>query len=132
MWRLDEHGEPSPELRLVKTSTVLSGLMGVVWGGYLTSREERLRFIHENKHEMFKHPYEAQRGMVDRMTLGFGKGGFRLGWRMALLTFMFTSVSTSLTAIRNKINPLDHVAAGAVMGSAWRISVSRQITQPCN
>lgn len=56
---------------------VLAGFVGVVWGGYLRSREARLRFIEENKHEMFKHPYEAQRSMVDRMMLGFGRGGFR-------------------------------------------------------
>ncbi len=40
---------------------------------------------------------------------------------MALLTFIFTSVSTSMTAIRNKVNPVDHLVAGATMGVLWRL-----------
>ncbi len=49
-----------------------------------------------------------------------------LCWRMALCTFVFTSVGISLTAIRNKINPLDQAVAGSAMGIVWKFKVSEK------
>lgn len=77
MWRFDDYGNPSPELSFVKNSTFLAFLTGLVWGGYSDSKETRKKFMVENKHEMFKHPFEAQAAMVDRMGISFMKGGWR-------------------------------------------------------
>ncbi len=55
------------------------------------------------------------------MALSMIQGGFRLGWRMCLLTFVFMSVGTSLAVMRNAVNPLDYLVAGATMGAVYRL-----------
>ncbi len=106
---------------MVINATCMSGLTGLIYGGYLRSRDARIRFMAENKHEMFRHPREAQAAMVDRMVLSFVRGGCSLGWRMGLLALFFTGAGLTLTVARNAVNPLDHAAAGAATGAVYRL-----------
>ena len=121
MWRSDEFGKASPELTEVQTSVVVSVLAGSVIGAYVDSKQTFQNFVSANKQTMFAHPFEAQRAVSDAMLISYCKGGWRLGWRFGLLTFVFVSVSQSLTAIRGWINPADSMLAGALMGSSYRL-----------
>jgi len=77
---------------------------------------------------MFKHPWAAQRALMDRVLYDFFRGGGALAWRMVALSFIYTSVATTLTAVRDSVNVLDHSLAGAVMGGVWRTPVGPRAT----
>ena len=48
-----------------------------------------------------QHPREAQRALQDRVVLAMLQGGWRAGWRLGLLTLIFTSTCQSLTVVRS-------------------------------
>jgi len=120
MWELDEHGMFGPELRFVKEATELTFLGGLCYGAYQESAKVYRIFLDQNKYTMFQHPREAQRALQERIVLAILQGGWRVGWRMAVLSFTFTSVVQSMTVIRNYINPLDYALGGGVMGAVYK------------
>jgi len=52
---------------------------------------------------MFKTPFNAQEKLVSQMNYAFFRGAAKLGWRMALLAFVYVGTSTSLTVIRDQV-----------------------------
>ena len=60
------------------------------------------------------------------MFLAMGKGAVKLGWRMALVTGLYTSIATSLMTVRGHVNPLDHVRI-LVAREAQTLQLLRQI-----
>jgi len=120
MWELDEHGMFGPELRFVKEATEITFLGGLCFGAYHESAKVYRIFLDQNKYTMFQHPREAQRALQERIVLAILQGGWRVGWRMAVLSFTFTSVVQSMTVIRNYINPLDYALGGGVMGAVYK------------
>lgn len=121
MWRRDEYNMLSPELDYCFNASMFATLTGALIGAYKVSRDEFTRFMAVNKHEMFKHPREAQKSLQDRVVIGMFKGAYRFGWRICLLTSAFTCISTSLTVVRNCVNPLDHAVSGAAIGGMYRL-----------
>jgi len=123
MWSKDEYGMPSPELDFVIQSTKLSFFFGLCYGAFQETAKIHRIFLEQNKYTMFQHPREAQRALQERIILAGIQGGWRIGWRLGLLNFMFISVSQSLVVIRNYVNPLDFAAGGAVMGSIYKVNM---------
>jgi len=123
MWRVDEWGQPSPELDNVKWTTEIGMFSGAAYGAFHESAKVQRIFLEQNKYTMFQHPREAQRAMQDRVALACIQGGWRAGWRMGLLGFTFSAVAQSLTAIRNYVNPLDYAVAGGVMGAVYKVGM---------
>lgn len=117
MWRLDQYGQVSPELELVMSTTMTVGLVTGVVGGVFKSMESYKEYRLRNQHEMFRSPFEAQRQMQDTVTFTQMRWFVRYSLKFGLMTFVFTAVALSLTAIRNKVNPLDHAVAGGVVGA---------------
>lgn len=120
MWRKDAYGNLSPELTECKRSTILGALTGFIIGSYVWSREDFRNFLISNKHEMFKHPREAQEVLRTTMYKSITFGGIHYGWRLALLTFTFVATTQSLDVMRNAVQPLDHSAVGFIMGAIFR------------
>jgi len=120
MWTFDELGMFGPELMFVKQATELSLLGGGCYGAYQESAKVYRIFLDQNKYTMFQHPREAQRALQERIVLAILQGGWRVGWRMAVLSFTFTSVVQSMTVIRNYINPFDYALGGGVMGAVYK------------
>jgi hypothetical protein len=52
MWRLDEDSHPSPELTLVKDTTMASFVAGSIWGAYTHSQRIMKIFLEKNKHSV--------------------------------------------------------------------------------
>jgi len=123
MWRVDEWGHPSPELDNVRATTTIGLIGGGFFGAYKESVKVYRIFLEQNRHTMFAHPREAQRALQDRVLLGMMQGGWRAGSRMGILSFTFSAVAQSLTAVRNYVNPLDYALAGGVMGACYRLGM---------
>jgi len=123
MWRADEWKNRSPELEFVKDASFLAIFSGFILGSYIESAKTTRLFLEKNKHTMFEQPREAQVALQDRVILSLIKGGWKYGLRIGTLVFAYTSITQSLATVRNYINPLDHMAAGAVVGSLWKFSM---------
>merc|ERR1719481_1865526 len=120
MWELDDLGMMGPELMFVKQATEITFLGGLGYGAYHESAKVYRIFLDQNKYTMFQHPREAQRALQERIVLAILQGGWRVGWRMAVLSFTFTSVVQSMTVIRNYINPFDYALGGGLMGAVYK------------
>jgi len=120
MWATDEFGFLGPELLFVKQATEVGFFGGMVVGSYFESAKVYRIFLEQNKYTMFQHPREAQRALQERIVLAIIQGGWRSGWRMGVLAFTFTSVTQSLTVVRNYINPVDYALGGGVMGAVYK------------
>jgi len=123
MWRRDSYGNLSPELEQVSQCTVASVVIGGIIGSYLDSQRDMKIFLERNKHEMFRHPREAQSALREKLMLSYMRGFARVGSRTGLMTFLYVSVAQSLAAIRNYINPLDHAIGGASMGMVFKMNM---------
>lgn len=123
MWRPDEYGNLSPELQFVYETSFGSFLVAALFGSYTESAKIYRIFLEQNKYTMFQHPREAQRALQDRVVLAMLQGGWRAGWRLGLLTLIFTSTCQSLTVVRNYINPLDYALGGVAAGAIYRFNM---------
>lgn len=121
MWRRDENGNISPELQECLTTTVFAGISCFLIGGMRHSRKAYDDFMIENKHQMFRHPREAQMAVFERTQLAMFKGGGRLGIRAFIMTSMFMIGINTANVVRNDINPLDHAGVGFITGAIYRV-----------
>ena len=53
----------------------------------------------------------------------FVQGFVKYGSKLSILCFLYSGVAQSMACIRNYVNPLDHVVAGAVMGAVYRFNM---------
>jgi len=123
MWRTDENGEPSPEFCQINRSVEVAVITGGTYGAYSGTQRIMKNFLERNKYEMFKHPFEAQKALREKLMLTYMKGFLRWGFKIGALTGTYMCVAQSLMAMRNYVNPLDHMAAGMVMGAIYRFNM---------
>ena len=58
---------------LLIQSSMTAMLVGGMAGGYNESKKMTKIFLEKNKHEMFRHPREAQASLQDRMIIAYFK-----------------------------------------------------------
>ncbi|XP_066249249.1 RPII140-upstream gene protein [Euwallacea similis] len=122
MFQFDEFGNVTHELHTVMQAASLSMLIGVIYGGTRQGRHAYEQFIKNNEATTFSTPLEAKKKLQDAVSIGFGKGSFKWGWRLTLFTTTFVGVSTIIQVYRNKYGVLDYVCAGAITGSLYKFN----------
>lgn len=70
--------------------------IGGINGGLLYSRMTNVRYRESNEATVYESHNVAQRKMLDKMTLSFGRGIVRYGIRYGLFCFAFSYVYTSV------------------------------------
>lgn len=120
MWRRDNYGNLSPELEFVYGATKISFILGFVTGAYQDSKEVFTKFMEQNKQTMFKHPREAQAILQEQVTYHMLKGGLRKGLKTGIVVTSYVALCQTAHAIRNYVNPLDHIACGFTLGGMYR------------
>ncbi|CAG7834092.1 unnamed protein product [Allacma fusca] len=120
IFETDLYGDISPDLHRIKDSTMLSMILGAIIGGISRSREAGERFMRQNAHEKFETPQYAQKAMQDKIMLGFGSGAFKVGWRLALFTFVYTMGTSCIAAYRGQHGILEHVGGAAAAGYLYK------------
>lgn len=99
MWVPSDEGDYSPELNMVRTSTIFSGLAGASAGVILKASDARKKFMTQNRHEIFENSLVAERKLLDIMAWTGIKNGFAWGWRCAAMTLIFTGGTLRLSLI---------------------------------
>lgn len=66
--------------------------VGAIYGGLLRSRMENMTFRESNEATLYYSQKAAQRMLMDKTTLGFGRGALRYGVRYAIFCFSFAYV----------------------------------------
>ncbi|KAK3915879.1 RPII140-upstream gene protein [Frankliniella fusca] len=117
----DENGEFGPHVEMIGTSSFMAFVVGFGIGGFEKSKSVYVEFLRTNQATKFDSHMEAKKRLQDRMSIGLMRGGFTLGWRAALFTFMFASVSSAVSLYRNKEGILEYTTAGLAAGMAYRI-----------
>lgn len=115
-----ENGRRSHEAQLIKHGTVNTAVIVAFFTLYFSLKQARLDFRAENKANVFKDAYAANRQYYYSTTLK----ALSVSKQWFLKTFIFTGmmlfVSQTLPVYRNKSSPLDIGAGAAVAGSMWR------------
>lgn len=63
--------------------------VGGIIGGVFGLRMANMNFRENNEATLFHSNMDAKRKLQNESTVGFGKGAFRLGWRMGIFCWTF-------------------------------------------
>lgn len=64
-------------------------IMGGLLGGIFQSKVANINFRDSNEATVFETQLDAKRKLQNESTVGFGKGFFRLGWRVGVFCWSF-------------------------------------------
>lgn len=84
-----EDGNISPELNAINMSGFAGMIIGGLIGGAFNSHVANINFRESNEATVFETNFSAKRKLQNESTVGFGKGFFRLGWRVGLFCWSF-------------------------------------------
>lgn len=119
-----EYENVSPELHSIYNAGFMGLFVGIVYGGFLGSKKAYMTFMERNQATTFETHLDAKKKLQERVTLGFAKDGWKLGWRLGVFAFMYMGVSTCMSVYRNKYSIFDYITAGTVTGAVYKWNVS--------
>ena len=120
-WRVDSHGNSSPELKEIQQVTGAAIIIAYMGGFTSKSKETMERFVQDNKHEMFKSPREAQDILRRDMFKHGVQAGFRSMAKYGTMTFCFTFATQIMNLYMNDIRVSGHAACGFVLGGCYKV-----------
>lgn len=63
--------------------------IGGIIGGVFQARVANMNFRESNEASLFESNLDAKRKLQNDSTIGFGKGAFRMGWRVGIFCYVF-------------------------------------------
>lgn len=112
-----------PELSLVQSACIYTACTGALIGGWNYARTARENYIRKNQGTTFLNPKQATRELQDTMFLQFGRGAWKLGWRMMVFSSLYMTVAVAGFTYRNKFGITEHVAAGTLAGFVYKLNM---------
>uniref|UniRef100_A0A6M2DJX7 Complex I assembly factor TIMMDC1, mitochondrial n=1 Tax=Xenopsylla cheopis TaxID=163159 RepID=A0A6M2DJX7_XENCH len=123
MFTIDEFGILSPELTSIIHATSAAGVTGALYGGYMRSKVAYEDFLSNNQATSFPNVNEAKRQLSTQVSLGFAKGAYMWGWRLALFTFSYVGIVTVFSVYQDKSTIWEYLAAGSVTGALYKLKL---------
>lgn len=123
MYSMDEFGNISPELNAALQAGFMGMFIGACYGGIVNSKVAYTDFMERNEATVFKSHFDAKKKLQDQVTVGFGKGAFRWGWRLGMFTSTYVLLTTSVSVYRGRSSILEYVAAGGITGALYKCSM---------
>ncbi|XP_066476858.1 complex I assembly factor TIMMDC1, mitochondrial [Tiliqua scincoides] len=118
--RDEQNNYPEETMNIIK-ATFSGGIIGMVYGGIPGFIYAKKRYIEQSEGEIYHNRLDAVQSAHRAATRGFIRYGWRWGWRVATFVAIFNTVSTGLSAYRDK-NTLSHfIVAGACTGGLFRM-----------
>ncbi|NXI74367.1 TIDC1 factor, partial [Anseranas semipalmata] len=111
---------PEETVNIVK-SAFTGGVVGWVYGGLPAFRQARRAFIEGSQAELFQNRADAVQSAHRAGLRSFIRYGWRWSWRVAAFVAIFNTVSTGLSAYRNKTTIGNFASAGAFTGALFRM-----------
>nr|XP_060626548.1 complex I assembly factor TIMMDC1, mitochondrial [Anolis sagrei ordinatus] len=123
LFRRDDHNRYPEETYNIMKATFTGGIVGLFYGGIPGFVYAKKRYIEQSEGEVFHNRLDAVQSAHRAGVRGFVRYGWRWSWRIAAFVAIFNTVSTGLTAYRDKI-ALSHFAlAGACTGGLFRLNL---------
>ncbi|KAH0624921.1 hypothetical protein JD844_032850 [Phrynosoma platyrhinos] len=121
LFRRDELNQyPEETVNIVKAS-FSGGIIGFIYGGIPGFIYAKKRYIEQSEGEIYHNRLDAVQSAHRAAIRGFIRYGWRWSWRVAAFVAIFNTVSTGLTAYRDK-NALSNFAiAGVCTGGLFRM-----------
>ncbi|XP_042316114.1 complex I assembly factor TIMMDC1, mitochondrial [Sceloporus undulatus] len=121
LFRRDELNRyPEETVNIVKAS-FSGGIVGLIYGGIPGFIYAKKRYIEQSEGEIYHNRLDAVQSAHRAAIRGFIRYGWRWSWRVAAFVAIFNTVSTGLSAYRDK-NALSHFAiAGVCTGGLFRM-----------
>jgi len=123
IFEIDEFGNISYEANSVLQTAAMSLFVGAMYGGVKESKAAYTDFMRVNEATSFKNHMEAKSKLQHAVTMAFGKGSFRFGWRLALFSSTFVGLATTIQVYRGKCGLLEYVAAGGLAGFMYKFNM---------
>lgn len=123
MYSSDEFGNLSPELNAACQAGFTGLFVGACYGGIINSKTAYTNFMERNDATVFKSHMEAKKKLQDQVTVAFGKGAFRWGWRLGLFTGTYVLLTTSISVYRGYSSILEYAAAGCITGALYKFNM---------
>lgn len=123
MYSVDEFGNLSPELNSSLQVGFLGLFIGAMFGGITQSRIAYLNFMENNQATAFKNHLEAKKKLQDQVTVNFGKGAFKWGWRLGMFSTSYVLITTSISVYRGKSSIVEYLVGGGVTGALYKFSM---------
>ncbi|KAG7174544.1 RPII140-upstream gene protein-like [Homarus americanus] len=121
MFSYDEFGKMSPEMGMVVNGAMLGAFTGTLIGGTLHSKESFIKFIERNQGTAFQSTFEAQKQLQTKVTLGFARGAWILGWRLGVFCGSFMLFTTSISVYRGKSSIIEYLVGGGATGILFKL-----------
>ncbi|XP_023708484.1 RPII140-upstream gene protein isoform X3 [Cryptotermes secundus] len=118
-----EFGNISPELNAALQAGFMGMFVGACYGGIVNSKVAYTDFMERNEATVFQSHFDAKKKLQDQVTVGFGKGAFRWGWRLGMFTGTYVLLTTSISIYRGRSSILEYVAAGGITGALYKCSM---------
>jgi complex I assembly factor TIMMDC1 len=93
---------------------------GIMYGGFVESKKAYTNFMDRNQATAFESHVEAKKKLQESMVLSFGRGGWKLGWRIGVFATTYVAIATSISVYRNKYTIFDYIAGGAITGALYK------------
>ncbi|KAG5889237.1 hypothetical protein JTB14_006373 [Gonioctena quinquepunctata] len=123
MYTVDEFGNVTHEANSILQVGAMSVFVGALYGGVVNSRVAYLEFMKNNEATSFKSHLDAKSKLQDKVTIGFGKGAFKWGWRLTLFCTSFAAISATMQAYRGKYGITEYVVAGGLTGALYKFNM---------
>ncbi|VVC96416.1 RPII140-upstream gene protein [Leptidea sinapis] len=123
MYSTNDSDEVSLEMHNVLQASMVGVFFGVIYGGFMKSRDAYLYFLENNQATIFKSTFEAKKKLQDYVTIAFAKGGYKWGWRLGFFTGLYSLVATTISVYRDKNSVLEYVVAGTITGAIYKCNL---------
>ncbi|XP_030761692.1 RPII140-upstream gene protein [Sitophilus oryzae] len=120
VFEVDEFGNVSHEAHTVLQSAAISCFIGFIYGGVVLSRGAYMEFMRNNEATTFKTHLDAKRKLQDKVTIAFGKGAAKFGWRLTLFTTSFVGIATLIQTYNEDYGIMEYVVSGGLTGFMYK------------
>jgi hypothetical protein len=113
----------SGDFEMIQTTFVYGLIGGSVVGSTLGMRKSMSDFVRRFNEHQWEGQFMAGRKLRDYIVLQMIRNGFKLGWRCAVFSGMFTTLMVHSFAYRNYCSTIDFGASGALVAGLWKLKL---------
>jgi len=125
---LDEDGNLAKELQSTVNVTLSGFAIGLAVGGITAMRNTVETFISNNEATRFPSHFDAKRSLQNAVTVSFLKSGLKLGTKVGIFCFIFSSITTCTTAYRGRLAVENYMLGGSVTGLLFKMNLGFRAT----
>lgn len=123
----EEHGL-TKELQSIINVTLSGTVFGVILGGTRSTKHTVNNFISSNEATRFGNHIDAKRHLQQIVSVNFIKQGGKLGGKLGLFCFLFSTITTCATAYRGKLAIENYILGASITGALFKMNLGVRAT----